>query len=128
MSRFSVILLLLAFLAVGIVGVSMMNSHSDCFFGKISSCAANAINMIDAHFNALGLISAAVFPTKIIFLISLVVLLLISAILINLFNSRIVLYRRYISFLKEIPPRFKREFYHWLSLHENSPSFFAVRT
>ena len=106
----------------------MMNSHSDCFFGKISSCTANALKMIDAHFNALGLLSAAVFPTRIIFLIFFVVLLMISIVSINLLNACIVLYRHCIDLLKEAPRLFKREFYRWLSLHENSPSLSIVRT
>ncbi len=128
MSRFFIILLLLAFLAVGIIGVSMMSSHSDCFFGKISLCTSDILTMISAHFNALNLLSAAVFPVSIISLIFFIVLLLSYSISVNLFNFCIFLCRRYSLFLKEIPPCFKREFYRWLSLHENSPSFYIVRS
>lgn len=128
MNRFFIIALSLAFLSVGIVGVSMMGSHSDCLFGKFGSCAMDAVAMVSSHFAVFGVLSSAFFPTPIVLISLLVFLLLILSILTDLLNVRLVLYKGYELLSRRTSYLFKEEFCHWLSLHENSPSLSAART
>jgi hypothetical protein len=133
MRFYLVLTLLISFVAITVFGFAMMGPD-DGHMGCIAAMAQGATNcpgafdMVTLHLNAFNMFSSAVFGQNIlsamILALNIFLLLLLSA----LFGSHLTLlfisgdFRTRRCF--EPPrPTFGIQLNHWLSLHENSPSF-----
>ncbi len=128
MIKLPALLLIFAFLSVGIVGISMMGPHNECLFGKIGTCASDVLAMINAHFGAFETLSAAVFGRLIVIVAMLISLLAVAlgVFLINIDINFSLAKKRFL--LMQNSTQYSKEtLCHWLSLHENSPSFSLAR-
>ena len=124
--------LLLSFVAIAVFGFAMMgpdDGHMGCIAAMAQGATAcpSAFDMVSLHLNAFNMFSSAVFGQNI--------LSLILALNIFLFLLISVFFSGHFAFLPlggnlrtrhyfELPrPTFGIRLNHWLSLHENSPSF-----
>ncbi len=131
--RFYLILtLLISFAAIAVFGFAMMGPN-DGHMGCIAAMAQGAtgcplaFDMVTLHLNAFNMFSSAVFGQNVLSLVlalNVFLLLLIFA----LFGSHLMpllvggdLHAGYN--FESSSPIFSAQLNHWLSLHENSPSF-----
>ena len=132
MRFYLVLTLLISFVAVAVFGFAMMgpdDGHMGCIAAMAQGATAcpSAFDMVMLHLNAFNMFSSAVFGQNILSLISAFNIFL-SLLLFALFGSHLTPlfisgdFRTRHCFE---PPRstFGIQLNHWLSLHENSPSF-----
>ncbi len=124
--------LILSFVAIAVFGFAMMGPD-DGHMGCIAAMAQGttgcplAFDMVTLHLNAFNMFSSAVFGQSILYLVlalSAFLLLSLSA----LFSNRFIplplggdLHAGY--YFEPLHQTFSARLSHWLSLHENSPSF-----
>lgn len=122
MNRLLTSFLLVGFLSVLLGGVSMMDSHDNCLFGKLVNCTENSIAMINAHYTAFQNLGAAVFSSlAFVFVLFYFALGAVWRVLEK--NADPLFLKRYLARLEDSYLFFKKNFYTWLALHEHSPSF-----
>ena len=128
MSKNFLVILLIGLIGMGIIGVSMMSSHSDCLFGKLGPCTADVLVMINAHFSAFQALSGGVLAS--LSLLSLIIIsfvLVLSVFLLGYFGADFSFLKIRLLFLENSAKRYKEDICRWLAIHENSPSFALAR-
>jgi len=122
MNRLLTSLLIIGFLSVLLGGVSMMDSHDNCLFGKLVNCAGNPIAMVNAHYTAFQNLGAVAF-SSLAFAFVLFYFALGAVWRMRAKNADSLFLKKYLVRLEDSYSSFKKSFYRWLALHEHSPSF-----
>lgn len=126
MKKFLILLLIIGFLSIGIMGVSMMKSHSDCLVSGFEYCTVDVSSMLDTHAGVFSNLSNAVFDISLFLAIGLS-LLVLRFIVINPVIREFFLGNKRENLYFEKLASYKKPFYGWLAIHENSPSFSIAR-
>src|SRR3989344_3041956 len=123
MNRFFTSFLIVGFLSVLLGGVSMMDSHDNCLFGKLVNCAGNPIAMVNAHYTAFQNLGAAVF-SSLAFAFVVLYFAFGAVWRLRTKNADPLFLKTHLTRLEDSYLAFKKSFYIWLALLEHS-SFFA---
>lgn len=125
MNKILIIFLIFIFLVIGVMVISTMQSHNDCFLNKMGNCSQDVLSMIKAHLGLFLTLSEGVLGHSLL-LISLFVLAVLGLIKNFPIKKEPAFYRRNNFSFKRLASH-KKPFYEWLSVHENSPSFVRAR-
>lgn len=126
MKKLLVLLLITGFLAVGIMGVSMMKSHNDCLVSGFEYCTIETSSILNSHISVFSNLSNAVFDIS-LFLMMGIGLLALGLVEIDLKNRGLFTDNGRNNLYFEKLAAYKEPFYGWLAIHENSPSFLTAQ-
>lgn len=126
MKKFLILLLIIGFLGIGIMGISMMKSHSDCLISGLGDCTVDVSSMLNVHTSVFSNLSNAVFDISLLLMAGLS-LLILKFIKIHLRNREFFLTNKQENLCFEKLAAYKEPFYGWLAIHENSPSFLMAQ-